>query len=193
MSEKTYHHKDLRAALVLAGRVILESEGLSALTLRACARHAGVSHAAPAHHFGTVKSLLSAIAASGFDDFVEALEAGAGSKTAPDDRLFEMGKSYVRFAASHPALYRVMFGGEAGQEMSQNLMESMSKAWALLVGAVRDVTGEPTAIGAAFHVWALVHGYSTLVASGCLPPAIDAERELNQILRTTHRAIASLD
>lgn len=192
MNEKPYHHKDLRAALVLAGRAILESEGLAALTLRACARRAGVSHAAPSHHFGTVKSLLSAIAASGFEDFVAALEAGAQAKTTAQERLFAMGISYTRFAASHPALYRVMFGGQAGQEMSPNLLEAMSKAWNQLAGAVGDVTGQGNANGAAFHVWALVHGYSTLLASGCLPPMIDAESELNQMLRSAHRAIAPL-
>ena len=191
MSEKTYHHKDLRAALVLAGRDILESDGLSALTLRACARHAGVSHAAPAHHFGTVNSLLSAIAASGFEDFVEALEVGANTKSTAEERLFAMGVSYTRFAASHPALYRVMFGGEAGQDMSPNLMVAMSKAWNQLVGSVSDLTGQAGANGAAFHVWALVHGYSTLVASGLLPPMIDAENELNQMLNSTHRAISA--
>ena len=71
---KAYHHGDLREALIKAGRAILEKDGVEALTLRACARKAGVSHAAPQHHFASINDLLAEIAATGFEDFVKALD-----------------------------------------------------------------------------------------------------------------------
>lgn len=185
MNEKTYHHGDLRMALVSAGRGILARDGLAALSLRACAREAGVSHAAPQHHFRNSAELLSAIAASGFDNFVEALETG--SKEAPDARetLIAMGKAYVRFAERDPALYRVMFGVEAPNVKTEGLMEAMDRAWIQLHDAVSDMTGRSdTAASDAMLVWSLVHGHAMLEAARCIPPAVDPGLQLAHALET---------
>ncbi len=112
MSEKNYHHGDLRSALIAAARVILERDGLAALSLRACAREAGVSHAAPLHHFRSLAELQASIAASGFDEFVRFLDMHSASAQTASERLIAMGRAYVAFSAQHPALYRLMFGVE---------------------------------------------------------------------------------
>lgn len=184
MHEKNYHHGDLRAALVTAGRAILVREGLAALSLRACAREAGVSHAAPQHHFRNVAELLAAIAASGFDDFVEALDAS--SRTAPGarERLIAMGRAYVDFAGRDPALYRVMFGVEAPNVKTEILIQAMDRAWSQLHEAVCEFTGKPDAAGDAMLVWSVVHGHAMLMAAKCIPGPIDPDIQLGKALET---------
>src|SRR5215216_1547123 len=107
---KTYHHGDLREALIKAGRAILEKDGIEALTLRACARKAGVSHAAPQHHFAGINDLLADIAATGFEDFVSSLDKAAARAPSPVEKLKAMGQGYVAFARERPAVYQLMFG-----------------------------------------------------------------------------------
>jgi AcrR family transcriptional regulator len=107
---KTYHHGDLREALIRAAVELLEEKGLTSFTLRECARRAGVSHAAPAHHFATAADLLAEIAARGFERFVAALgQAAEAAGTLPEARLAAMGQAYVAFALANPAVYGLMF------------------------------------------------------------------------------------
>jgi AcrR family transcriptional regulator len=101
---KPYHHGDLRRALVEAARTVLERDGPQALSLRAVAREAGVSPAAPYHHFKDKSDLLSALAEEGFSALGDALRVDSENAT-----LSDIGVGYVRFARSHPALYRVMY------------------------------------------------------------------------------------
>jgi len=94
-----YHHGTLRTALLEAAEAILDRDGIGALTLRAAAREAGVSHAAPTHHFGDLSGLLTALAASGFVRFRAHLQAevvAAGPD--PGARLIALGRGYVGFA-----------------------------------------------------------------------------------------------
>lgn len=184
MNEKNYHHGDLRSALVRAGRAILVRDGLAALSLRACAREAGVSHAAPQHHFRNVAELLAAIAASGFDDFVEALDASSRKAPGARDKLIAMGRAYVAFAGRDPALYRVMFGVEAPNVKTEGLMQAMDRAWVQLHDAVREFTGKPNAAGDAMLVWSVVHGHAMLMAAKCIPGPIDPDVQLGQALET---------
>lgn len=184
MDDKNYHHGDLRAALVLGARVILERDGLEALSLRACAREVGVSHAAPLHHFRNLAELLAAVAASGFVDFVDALDAALHQDMDTFDRLVEMGVSYVRFAEENPALYRVMFGSERPHVPSEQLIVAMGAAWAQLHDAVCAASGQERAQAHAFLVWSVVHGHAMLVAARCMPPIIDPEVALRSSLYT---------
>lgn len=102
----TYHHGDLRRAVISAALQVIRSDGVAAISLRDLARRAEVSHAAPAHHFKDKAGLLTAIAAEGFDLLADALTS------VPTDtarRLREMGARYVEFAVGHPAHFEVMF------------------------------------------------------------------------------------
>src|SRR5690349_3579164 len=98
----TYHHGDLRPALLKAAGRVLEKEGPAALSLRELARRAGVSHNAPYRHFADREALLAALAADGFRMLGEVL--GVASSR-------HRGEAYVRFALEHPQLFRLMFGG----------------------------------------------------------------------------------
>ena len=106
---RPYHHGDLRRALIDAARRILEAEGPSALSLRAVAREAGVSPAAPYHHFKDKGELLDAVAMEGWDMLDVVIANAKDQASSPADALDEIGVSYVCFARDNPALYRVMY------------------------------------------------------------------------------------
>ncbi len=113
MTDKPYHHGDLRAALLAAGEAELTEKGVEGFSLRAVAKRAGVSHAAPAHHFGDVGGLLTALAAEGFRRFqatLDAREAGIGD---PRERAVAAGLGYMEFAMARPALFRLVFAGRS--------------------------------------------------------------------------------
>src|SRR4029078_7548187 len=106
---RPYHHGDLRRALVDAARRLLEAEGPSALSLRAVAREAGVSPAAPYHHFKDKCELLDAVAHEGWEQLGEGVAAARSAAPCNKSALTEIGLAYVKFARENPALYRVMY------------------------------------------------------------------------------------
>jgi AcrR family transcriptional regulator len=112
---RPYHHGDLRRALVDAARRLLEAEGPTALSLRAVAREAGVSPAAPYHHFKDKAELLDAVAQEGWDMLEHAMGEAKG-RTEGRQQLTALGIAYVCFAREHPALYRVMYDAARDNE-----------------------------------------------------------------------------
>jgi len=112
---RPYHHGDLRRALVDAARRILEAEGPSALSLRAVAREAGVSPAAPYHHFKDKAELLDAVADQGWQ-MLDLMMADARQQADRRDKLVSLGIAYVCFARDNPALYRVMYDAARDKE-----------------------------------------------------------------------------
>jgi AcrR family transcriptional regulator len=106
---RPYHHGDLSRALVDAARKILEREGPSALSLRAVAPEAGVSPAAPYHHFKDKAELLEAVAHEGWHELDVALSTARASTPDARVRMTNLGVAYVCFARDNPALYRVMY------------------------------------------------------------------------------------
>src|SRR6185295_610437 len=113
---RPYHHGDLRRALVDAARRLLEAEGPTALSLRAVAREAGVSPAAPYHHFKDKGELLDAVAHEGWDMLNVALTQARAKATSVKDKMTSLGVAYVCFARDNPSLYRVMYDGSRDQE-----------------------------------------------------------------------------
>jgi AcrR family transcriptional regulator len=107
-----YHHGSLREAMLRAAESILERDGIGGLTLRAAAREAGVSHAAPKNHFGDVMGLLSDLAAVGFARFQAAMEAQIRKSDPAPARLEAIGRGYVTFARTYPDLFLLMFRSE---------------------------------------------------------------------------------
>ncbi|MEZ5670603.1 MAG: TetR/AcrR family transcriptional regulator [Alphaproteobacteria bacterium] len=106
----TYHHGNLREALLAAATAIIDEKGLDGLSLRACAARAGVSHAAPAHHFANLRGLLTALGTIAFRRFharIAAEQARAGGTAI--ERLRAAAHGYVGFAVSNPGLFRLMF------------------------------------------------------------------------------------
>mgnify|MGYP001476247223 CR=1 FL=1 len=178
---KTYHHGDLREALIKAGRAILEKDGIDALTLRACARKAGVSHAAPQHHFASINDLLAEIAATGFEDFVRSLDKAAAHAPSPIERLKAMGQGYVAFARGRPAVYQLMFG-VAAPLSSERLQTAKVAAWEQLANLVSEAAGPVNKDAKALQVWSTVHGFSMLVISQKLPSIISIPQVLDRVI-----------
>ncbi len=113
---RPYHHGDLSRALVDAARRLVEAEGPAALSLRAVAREAGVSPAAPYHHFKDKGELLAAVAKEGWTLLNAAMAQAKAAAPSPEAALTELGVAYVRFARQHPALYRVMYDSARQEE-----------------------------------------------------------------------------
>jgi AcrR family transcriptional regulator len=174
---KSYHHGNLRDALVSAGLEILEREGPSALSLRAVARKAGVSHAAPAHHFPTLGHLLGEIEARGFEEFARFLdEVAAQGAQDPESRLKAIFRAYIEFAMAHKSLYTLMFQTTGKIVRTQTLESAMQAAWDQLAAIVaayleRSSTDSITLAGAV-QVWSMVHGFVLLSNDNRFPPAV---------------------
>jgi AcrR family transcriptional regulator len=161
----TYHHGDLRAALLRGAGKVLEKQGVAALSLRDAARRAGVSHNAPYRHFADRDALLAALAAEGFRMLGEALSGVSGRA---------LGEAYVRFALEHPQRFRLMFGGALPMARYPELRESAARAYQGLLDSWKDMPDPQTAAAAA---WSLVHGLAQLMLDGHFPAAQAAGRE----------------
>ena len=108
--QRSYHHGDLRQALIDTGLDMLEEQGLEGLTLRKLAARVGVSHAAPEHHFPTLRHLLTAFAVEGFRLFAASMrEAMVAAPGDPAEQLRAASRGYLNFARARPHLFRLMF------------------------------------------------------------------------------------
>ena len=175
MTDRTYHHGDLRrAALIATVEALEEGGGPAALSMRDVARRAGVSHAAFSHHFGGKRGLLTALAAEGYDLLADALSAAA-------DDLIEAGVAYVRFAARHPAHFEVMFSPALLEPDAPELAASQQRAGRALTEALSTSANETTELAA----WSIVHGFASLWLSGSIPhgPADDAGDAARPVIR----------
>lgn len=194
--KRPYHHGDLREALVQAGTDILTEGDLAGFTLRECARRAGVSHAAPKNHFPTVDHLKAEIGARGFEQMHRVLAAAvdAALPQSADARLIAMGKAYVRFATANPAAYKMMFRDRDSFERTPHYVVAAEAAWVQLGEAVAAVIGvERGDVDArAAHVFALVHGFASLIIDGRLPPGLETDRVIAQSLASLPAALRGL-
>ncbi len=175
--KSAYHHGDLRPALVHAALDIVQRRGLDALTMRAVARAARVSHMAAYHHFADKAALVAAVAEEGFRALRrEMLERIARFPDDPRARLRESGVAYVVFAVKNPNLFRVMFGpGTADDSRHPGLAEASAAAFDELLGLVRGSQESKTMSDDATRqigvtAWALVHGLAILCIDGQLGP-----------------------
>jgi AcrR family transcriptional regulator len=166
---KSYHHGDLRLTLIAAAEEELAEKGLEAFSLRGCAKRAGVSHAAPAHHFKDADALLSALAAEGFDRLrVSMTTAMAGAQGGLEDKFVASGVGYVDFACANPALFHLMFGSRRPDHEHPPLSDAGGSAFGVLTGNILAMTGrdyatDPAAGEDVIAAWAMVHGLSELL------------------------------
>lgn len=158
-----------------AAETVLRRDGIAGLTLRAVAREAGVSHAAPTHHFGDLTGLLSELAAIGFQRFCEAMQA-AVMVGPPAERGLASARAYVAYAQANPGMYNLMFRNERLDYARPALHAASEASFAGLAraaGAGRDgqITDGALSLeqaGRIVHAWSLVHGYTMLLLDGRL-------------------------
>ena len=188
---RTYHHGDLRRALLDATRELLVEGGIQAASLRAVARRAGVTNRAPYHHFDDKCDLLAAVAAEGFQKLqAEMHRRLEDCGKDPREELVQIGLGYLTFAAENPGEFQVMFWHELcdGETFPQREEESNS-CFEILLSTIARLTPRPLdeehQLGMAMMAWATVHGLATLRAQGALdaksddhpapPPSLDED------------------
>jgi|SRR5665213_2599043 len=200
-AETPYHHGALRDALLEAAERVLERDGLAGLTLRAVAREAGVSHAAPTHHFGDLTGLVSELAAIGFRQFNAAMAAaGAAAGDTLIEKALARAKAYVGYAQAHPGMYGLMFRTERLDMSRPSLHEAAEASFAGLaeaIGASRHEQIHERALSldqaaAIVRAWSLVHGFTMLLLDDRLsdvlhrlPEGTTAEMLLGAMLKAT--------
>ncbi len=179
-----YHHGDLRNALLAAAEAEVAAHGIEGFSLRGVAKRAGVSHAAPAHHFRDTADLLTALAGIAADRLTGAMQAAmARAAPTPEAQFIASGVGYVRFALDNRALFRVLFGSERPHSEDQVLLEKAKEAFVMLVDCVAALTGkDPMAdLRGRLQVasaWSQVHGLANLLIANRLRfvrPEIDAD------------------
>jgi AcrR family transcriptional regulator len=184
-SDRPYHHGDLRRAIMSAALEAIAAEGPGALSLRDLARRAGVSHAAPAHHFKDRTGLLTALAAEGHELLAQALRQ-AGD-------LREAGVRYVRFAREHPAHFQVMFSPQLLRTEDIELVTAQALSGAALRDAVAGVPDRDRGVEtrlAGVAAWSLAHGFATLLLAHNLDDALpggDPEEVFRELATTLFR------
>jgi AcrR family transcriptional regulator len=184
-----YHHGDLPAALLDAVAAAVAEHGVTGVSLRDVARRAGVSHGAPAHHFGSKAGMLTAFATRGYQllaSFVlaEVIAAAADDGGPAGDggpaELAAIGRGYVRFAVSHPTEFEVMFRLDALEPADPAFTMASEQAYGLLAATIERCRREGRLHGRSAEVvavsaWSLVHGLSALWISGRLARRIDEQ------------------
>jgi AcrR family transcriptional regulator len=165
-AKATYHHGDLRAACVRAAVELLEEGGQAALSLRAVARRAGVSAAAPYRHYADREALVSAVAAVGYRELAVRLAAAHPAPATPE-QLAMVAVAYVQFAIERPALFRIMFGEPCDRDNDERVAATAAvSAYLHEIVARSFPDADAEALGTA--IWALVHGLAFLHLDGKL-------------------------
>ncbi|HWK64871.1 MAG TPA: WHG domain-containing protein [Rhizobiaceae bacterium] len=194
--KSAYHHGDLRKALLAAAEAELDEKGLEGFSLRGVARRAGVSHAAPAHHFKDTAAMLTALATVAAERLTRSLRkhrdlAGKDAR----DRIVASGVGYVSFALENPALFKLLFGSERPDSDDPELVEQAARAFQILTDDLAELRGndpmaeeEGTLDTAA--LWSAVHGIASLLIANrmrFLGPMLAEDRDatLARLIRRT--------
>jgi AcrR family transcriptional regulator len=186
LANNSYHHGDLKEALIAASHKILTEKGADSLSLRAVAAEAGVSHMAPYSHFKSKKSLFQEVAASGFDELASKMTNDSEGLTKASELILSYGVTYIEFALAQPQLYRLMLGQvenlgrrgahktdegllpvQASLEVSPELQRSSKRPFDLLESAFAQTSRNELNVKAqALGAWSMVHGMAALLIEG---------------------------
>ena len=175
ISPKTYHHPDLRKALIDEGLNQIERVGMD-LSLRAIAKSIGVSPTAPYRHFADRRALMGALAAEGFHHFTDALSV-ANTEPSPMAAVKKLGFAYLGFARKQPLLYKLMFSPYGHSLNSDSCKEAADRAFGALISCVARANEAGWKRGHAvltlsLSYWAELHGWACLSSDRLLPPEV---------------------
>lgn len=195
-TKSAYHHGDLRRALLAAAEAELDEKGLEGFTLRGVARRAGVSHAAPAHHFTDTAAMLTALATVAAERLTQSLHKhrDLADKDARD-RIVASGIGYIAFALENPALFKLLFGSERPDSDDPRLVEQATRAFHILTGDIAELRGadpmaEEDGMLDTAALWSAMHGIASLLIAGrmrFLGPMLARDRDatLARLIRRT--------
>jgi len=187
--KKTYHHGDLKNALIKAGVDILAKDGVSGLSLRKVASKAGVSHSAPYSHFADKQALIAAISTEGFRQLYERVNAVAEEfKTKPSRQLVEVAWAYVQFAMDDRDRFKVMFSGilEKEREYPEFVAEAQKNFQLVKMivetnqaaGVLRSGPSDLVALSA----WGTIHGFVMLLLEGQISHTVLEQKSLRELV-----------
>jgi AcrR family transcriptional regulator len=189
MSTSSYHHGDLKNALIKAGVKILAKEGVSGLSLRKVAKQAGVSHAAPYSHFADKQALIAAISTEGFKQlYIQIEEIRAAYKNKPKTLLVETAWAYMQFAFNEPDRFKLMFSSVLEKEKEYpDYVESSRKNFEQIVDVVKvcqsaGVLHDDSPDLITVSVWSVVHGLVMLVLEGQISHTVLEQHDLKSML-----------
>jgi AcrR family transcriptional regulator len=186
-TERAYHHGDLRHALLEAAEALIAERGVDRFSLRETARRAGVSAAAPSHHFRDARGLLTALAADAFRSFGDALEA-SDPGGARERRIRAQGLAYVRFALANRGKFDLMWRYALVDRDDPDYRAASARAFLILDRVVRGEQPPPPepndiSIAPSIACWSIAHGFARLALDGVFGTAPeDAERVADQLL-----------
>lgn len=190
---KPYHHGHLRQALIDAAVAEVEAVGPAALSMREIARRAGVSHGAPAHHFGDKAGVFTAIATEAFQLASQTIGPVADGPYG----FLDGGAAYIGFALAHPGHFAVMLRPDLYHQDDAELALARDQAFAILHGSAANLAGRPPdsdVTGLVLAGWSLAHGFATLALTGNLtdrigPDPTDVANQLRDGVIRLGRAI----
>ncbi|HEX2907335.1 MAG TPA: TetR/AcrR family transcriptional regulator [Phototrophicaceae bacterium] len=185
----SYHHGDLKNALIRAGIEILSQDGMQALSLRQVAKQAGVSHTAPYAHFADKQALIAAIAAAGYQKLYQQLVAAQENQNDALARLVALAQAYVQFALDEPDHFKITFSGIVETEQNYpEYVEQSKQCFALVVDGVVACQANGTLAAGdtqlmAVSIWASIHGFAQLLLGNQLPGALLTQYPVTELLR----------
>ncbi|WP_136162809.1 TetR/AcrR family transcriptional regulator [Sphingomonas flavalba] len=169
LARDRYHHGDLHAALIRATEEIIAERGVEGFSLREAARRAGVSAAAPAHHFGDARGLLTAVAVHAFNALADVTRAATAGIADPVEKRLAMGQAYIRYALTQRARFDLMFRKNLLDRDDPALKEAGERCFAVVVEAIGgDPETDPRTEARVIACWALAHGLARLKLDGAL-------------------------
>lgn len=184
--KKPYHHGELRQALIDAARALVREKGDDGFSLSDACRSAGVSTAAPYRHFADKHEILDEVIARGFADLTTGVEEAAATQPlGAAERFLALGHTYLRFAMTEPALFRMMFGQKPDTSPDHIVVLRGKDCFGFVVQEVvsycqaNQVEGDAMLI--ALQLWTLVHGATSLTSDGDYAKISD-QIEVGQIL-----------
>jgi AcrR family transcriptional regulator len=187
--KKTYHHGDLKNALIKAGVDILAKEGVSGLSLRKVASKAGVSHSAPYSHFADKQALIAAISTEGFRQLYERVSAVAEEfKTKPSRQLVEVAWAYVQFALDDRDRFKVMFSGILEKEREYPEFVAEAQRNFQLVKMIVETNQAAGVLGSgpsdlvALSAWGIIHGFVMLLLEGQISHTVLEQMSLRELV-----------
>lgn len=186
--DRNYHHGDLRQALLDSAVAVLVEKGVDGFSLRETARRAGVSPAAPKHHFADTRALLTALATVAFSRLAERLataDASAGGEQR--NRLLAQGSAYVKFALAERALFDLMWRVTLLDLTDPDLLAQKARAFDVLDKLVRgpsapSIAHDDPEMAPTIACWSLVHGFACLLINGGSGQESEAQVQLAEVM-----------
>lgn len=192
---RSYHHGDLREALIEAAREIVETEGVDAFTLRECARRAGVSHGAPAHHFGDKTGLLTELAVRSIEERMALSDARvAAAADEPMAQLKACGIAHIDYMIAHPKLDDLCGRNQHVNNDDPKLQAAMGEMTARLIERMSAATGETLLPDKAANLStvlavAVTHGFAHMVNQGIILHDVPEPQRRIQALELAERML----